>query len=119
MVTDASPCSASSSPVASRIASRTARRCCSIVSFHSFGMAGVYATSFPRHTDAIIDALYRIVVRSRQHHATLEAQMAIPPPYPGTPRWVKLAGIMTLVLVLLVSIVHLAGGASTGHTSLI
>lgn len=37
--------------------------------------------------------------------------------YPGTPRWVKLAGIIALVLVLLVGIVHLTGVAPRGHTS--
>ncbi len=37
IVTDASPCSATSAAVASRIAACTALRCSSIVSFHSFG----------------------------------------------------------------------------------
>jgi hypothetical protein len=34
--------------------------------------------------------------------------MADPPPY-STPRWVKIVGIITLVLVLLVGIMLLAG----------
>ena len=42
MVTDVSPCSATSAQVVSRIASRTAARCASIVSFHSLGTATVY-----------------------------------------------------------------------------
>jgi hypothetical protein len=37
IVTDSSPCSATRATVVSRIASRTSRRCSSIVSFHSFG----------------------------------------------------------------------------------
>jgi hypothetical protein len=36
------------------------------------------------------------------------------PPYPGTPRWVKLSGIVTLVLVLLAVIVMLATGGNHG-----
>ena len=63
--------------------------------------------------------------------------MAGPPPYPdsrddtgddtgvgpdhgstsGTPRWVKVFGIVALVLVLLFLIVHRAGGGLGGHTS--
>jgi hypothetical protein len=38
IVTDRSPCSASSAAVVSRIASRTAARCALIVSFYSFGI---------------------------------------------------------------------------------
>jgi hypothetical protein len=38
------------------------------------------------------------------------------PTYPGAPRWVKVAGIIALVLVLLVGIMHLSGVAPTGHT---
>ena len=38
IVTDRSPCSASSAVVVSRIASRTSRQYASIVSFHSFGI---------------------------------------------------------------------------------
>jgi hypothetical protein len=35
--------------------------------------------------------------------------MAGPPAYPGTPRWVKIVGIIVLVLVLLVGVVLLTG----------
>jgi hypothetical protein len=35
--------------------------------------------------------------------------MADLPPYPGTPRWVKLSGLIALVLVLLVGIVLVTG----------
>jgi uncharacterized membrane protein len=39
--------------------------------------------------------------------------MAGPPPYPGTPRWVKVFGIIVLVLVLLFVVgMFIAGG---GH----
>jgi hypothetical protein len=34
--------------------------------------------------------------------------------YPGTPRWVKVLGIVTLVLVLLAIIVMVAGGGNHG-----
>ncbi len=43
--------------------------------------------------------------------------MADPPPYPdstGTPRWVKVFGIIALVLVLLVGIALLTGAGSHG-----
>jgi hypothetical protein len=36
--------------------------------------------------------------------------MADPPPYPGTPRWVKVSGIVVGVLVLLIAILVHAGG---------
>jgi len=53
-----------------------------------------------------------------------KTHMADPPPYPGTPRWVKVSGIVVGVLVLLIAIViHAGGGAhhnipgdAGGHT---
>jgi hypothetical protein len=36
--------------------------------------------------------------------------MADPPPYPGTPRWVKVFGIIVIVLVLLVVALMFIGG---------
>jgi hypothetical protein len=54
--------------------------------------------------------------------------MADPPPYPGTPRWVKVSGIVALVLVLLFVIMlitdpgrhgpdrHTRSGGPGGHT---
>jgi hypothetical protein len=55
--------------------------------------------------------------------------MADPPPYPGTPRWVKVFGIILLVVVLLIVILlftrgpgghgpgrHISSGATGGHT---
>jgi hypothetical protein len=42
--------------------------------------------------------------------------MADPPPYPGTPRWVKVFGIIAIVvLVLVVVIVTFGPGPGGGH----
>lgn len=35
---------------------------------------------------------------------------------PGTPRWVKVFGIIVIVLVLLFIILHITGGGLGGHT---
>ena len=51
IVTDASPCWATRAAVVSRVASRTARRCASIVSSHSLGTPPLYATTIARHSD--------------------------------------------------------------------
>jgi hypothetical protein len=40
--------------------------------------------------------------------------MADRPPYPGTPRWVKVSGIIALVLVLVVVIMMFVGGGDHG-----
>ena len=40
--------------------------------------------------------------------------MAGSPPYPGTPRWVKVSGIIALVLVLLVVIMMIIGPGDHG-----
>ena len=42
--------------------------------------------------------------------------MADPPPAIGTPRWVKLSGVIAIVLVLLFALAHLLGGGVVGHT---
>jgi hypothetical protein len=39
-----------------------------------------------------------------------ETHMADPPPYPGTPRWVKVFGIIVIVAVLLVVAMMFIGG---------
>jgi len=48
--------------------------------------------------------------------------MADPPPGPGddtgTPRWVKVFGIIAIVLVLLFVIMHVTGGGLGGHPRL-
>lgn len=44
--------------------------------------------------------------------------MADPPPYPGTPSWVKVLGIIALVLVVMFVILHLTGHGLGGHTPL-
>ena len=36
------------------------------------------------------------------------------PPYPGTPRWVKVSGIVTLIVVVLVVIAMFAVGGNHG-----
>ncbi|MDP8974392.1 MAG: hypothetical protein M3N45_14790 [Actinomycetota bacterium] len=40
--------------------------------------------------------------------------MADPPPYPGTPRWVKVFGIIVIVVVLLFVVALLFGGGPPG-----
>jgi hypothetical protein len=59
IVTDVSPCSTTSAAVVSRIASRTARRCASMVSFHSFGTTQVYMTTIVETSRFDRDTLYR------------------------------------------------------------
>jgi len=42
----------------------------------------------------------------------------VPPnrrPFPGMPRWVKLFGIVAIVLILVFFIMHLTGTAPMGH----
>jgi hypothetical protein len=39
-----------------------------------------------------------------------DTHMTDPPPYPGTPRWVKVFGIIAVVVVLLFVILLLTGG---------
>lgn len=41
--------------------------------------------------------------------------MAEPPAYPGTPRWVKVLGIISLALAVVFVVVHLAGGGFRHH----
>jgi hypothetical protein len=43
-----------------------------------------------------------------------ETHMANPPPYPGTPRWVKVLGIIVIVVALLLIVVMMVGGGG-GH----
>jgi hypothetical protein len=43
--------------------------------------------------------------------------MANRPPYPGTPRWVKMFGIIAIVLVLLMAMMLLSGHGPGRHTS--
>lgn len=38
-----------------------------------------------------------------------------PPPYPGTPRWVKVFGIIVLVVVLLFVVLLFTRGPHRGH----
>jgi hypothetical protein len=41
--------------------------------------------------------------------------MAESPKYPGAPRWVKVLGIISLTLVVVFVVVHLAGGGFRHH----
>ncbi len=45
-----------------------------------------------------------------------ETPMANRPPYPGTPRWVKVFGIIAIVVALLVVIMLLTGHGPGRHT---
>jgi len=49
-----------------------------------------------------------------QSRVTEETDMADLPPYPGTPRWVKVFGIIVLVVILLFVILLLTRGPG-GH----
>ena len=40
--------------------------------------------------------------------------MADPPPYPGAPRWVKLAAVVAGVFALLIAVLMFAGGGRHG-----
>jgi hypothetical protein len=44
-----------------------------------------------------------------------DTHMANLRPYPGTPRWVKLSGIMVVIVILLVGIILLTGGHGPGR----
>jgi hypothetical protein len=37
------------------------------------------------------------------------------PRYPGTPRWVKVLGVVTLILAVTFAVVHLSGGGFRHH----
>jgi hypothetical protein len=54
-------------------------------------------------------------MKSIDNHARgEETHMADPPPYPGTPRWVKVFGIIVIVAVLLVVAMMFIGGGEHG-----
>ena len=61
------------------------------------------------------------VAKHSDQTATKDTPVADPPSSPdsngdtGTPRWVKVFGIVALVLVLLFVILHLAGGGLGRH----
>jgi len=58
IVTDSGPCSVAKDAVVSRMASRTSRRCASIVLSHSFGMPPAYMTTGRSQTDLTRDRVY-------------------------------------------------------------
>lgn len=45
---------------------------------------------------------------------TRDTSMADKPPYPGTPRWVKVSGVILAILALLVVVLLFAGGGRHG-----
>src|SRR5215207_502342 len=104
IVTERSPCSATSAAVVSRVASRTARRCASIVSFHSFGTTQSYVPAKQRQSDCLGDSVPRKLPRVEEGTGG-DRDLA---PATGTPRWVYVSGAIALVVVLVVVIVHLA-----------
>jgi hypothetical protein len=58
----------------------------------------------------IVDVLYDIIVGDGSLPPTMaEAPMAAPAPYPGTPLWVKVFGIIALILIVLVVIALFTG----------
>jgi uncharacterized membrane protein len=52
--------------------------------------------------------------QAKQRETTEDAPMADMRPYPGTPRWVKILGIILVVAILLFVVMHLAGGMGPG-----
>jgi hypothetical protein len=53
--------------------------------------------------------------RIEQPETNQELDTANLRPYPGTPRWVKVFGIVTLVVIVLLGIVLLSGGHGPGR----
>src|SRR5215210_4515803 len=82
IVADRSPCSATSAAVVSRIASRTAARCASIVSFHRFGTTPVYTTSLVRQFVFTKTYCLDKLLLSSITHDWKDTRMAGSPPYP-------------------------------------
>ena len=55
-------------------------------------------------------------VKPWQPGATEEdTYVAYRPPYPGAPRWVKVSGIIGIVVVLMIGIILVTGGGPGGH----
>src|SRR5258708_5328939 len=130
MVTDRSPCLATSAAVVSRRASRTSRRWASLVSFQSFGTVPLYAMAIWRHF-ALTETLCIVKLGTQPPREKREPRMAAPLPHrdagddiganpdggttSNTPSWVKVFGIVTLVLILLFGVLHLTGNSLGGH----
>jgi hypothetical protein len=58
IVTESGPCSVAKAAVVSRMASRTSRRCASMVLSHSFGMPIAYMTTGIMQNDLTKDKVY-------------------------------------------------------------
>jgi hypothetical protein len=59
-------------------------------------------------------------MKASTHARGEETHLANRPPYPGTPRWVKVFGIIAIVVVLLVVAMMFVGGGEHGpgrHTA--
>src|SRR4051794_22184962 len=108
MFTDVTPCAATNAAVASSVASRTARRCASMVVSQSLGITGVYATQLSIQVDSMnTECLDKGMPRSE------EVFMAGSPT--GAPRWVKLFGLAALAAFAAVVVMHLTGHGFGGH----
>lgn len=86
------------------MASRTALRCDSIVSLHSFGTLEAYET----RQYALTATFCLVKLAAMEHQPT------------GTPRWVKVFALVAIVLIALVAVMLIAGGGEHGpgrHTS--
>jgi hypothetical protein len=53
-------------------------------------------------------------MKTSTHARGEETHLANRPPYPGTPRWVKVFGIIVIVVVLLVVAMMFVGGGEHG-----
>src|SRR3712207_2867213 len=126
IVTDSNPCSATSAAVVSRIASRTSRRCASIVSVHSFGTnisirddptatdRRIRYTVFGKVHDRHILRPIRVTTRkTRMGDPSADRNTDVEPDgesRAGMPRWVKVFGVIALLVVVLFVILLLTGG---------
>src|SRR5919197_4705437 len=102
IVTEVTPRSATSAAVVLRMASRTSLRCASIVSFHSLGTISGYAE--PRHRRYVLTETKCLVKDG-----------AMPQRTEGTPRWVKVTGIVVGILILLVVLMMLLSKGKHGR----
>src|SRR3712207_6106088 len=102
MVTDRRPCSGRRSATASRIASCTARRWASIDSSHSLGTARAYVVD----TSSIgVDRVSR----------KAEASMSARADRPAVPGWVRMAGVVVVLLLIAVAVLLLTGHGPGRH----
>lgn len=78
----------------------------------SVRLHGTLASGFRRRTISVIYCCHGRLERC----ATEETHMAEPPPYPGAPRWVKVFGLIAIILVLLLAVLMFTRGpGGRGH----